>query len=71
MAATDRRRDLIEALTQIQNHPAHSHHDIISIHSCAPRSTVAQLIAAVDANMAQIAHWSNYAGNKRRLARAA
>lgn len=66
-----RRQDLLQALAQIQNHPAHSHHDILTIHGCAPLSTEAELIRAIDFNMAAIARWSNYGGNKRRLARAA
>jgi hypothetical protein len=65
-----RRQDLLASLAQIQNHPAHSHHDILTIHGCAPRSTEAQLLAAIDANMVQIARWSNFGGSKRRLARA-
>lgn len=68
---TTRRQDLIAALVQIQNHPAHSHHDIVSIHGCAPLSTETELLAAIDWNMAQIAKWSNSAGSKRRLQRAA
>lgn len=65
------RQDLIEALTQIQNHPAHQHHDILTIHGCAPVSTEAELLRAIDDNMATIARWSNFGGNRRRLARAA
>lgn len=65
------RQDLIRALTQIQNHPAHSHHDILTIHGCAPASTIAELQRAIEANMAAIIRYSNYGGNKRRLARAA
>lgn len=71
MAMTNRRKDLLAALTLIQNHPVHSHHDILTIHFCAPVSTDAELAASIEANMAQIALWSNYGGNKRRLARAA
>lgn len=65
------RQDLISALTQIQNHPAHAHHDIVSIHFCRPLSTEAELQQAIESNMAQIERWSNYGGNKRRLAKAA
>lgn len=64
---TDRRDDLIQALVKIQNHPAHNHHDILTIHGCAPRSTDAELLQSIEANMAQVAHFSNYGGNKRRL----
>ena len=31
---TETRRDLIDALTQVQNHPCHSHHDILTITAC-------------------------------------
>lgn len=65
---TTRRADLIQALGLIQNHPAHSHHDILTITACRPVMTEAQLLAHIDANMATIAHWSDFAGNKRRLA---
>lgn len=68
---TTRRQSLIEALTQIQNHPAHSHHDILTIHACAPLSTEAQLQDAIEANFAQITRFSDFGGSKRRLARAA
>lgn len=67
----DNRKDLIEALTQIQNHPAHGHHDILTIHFCAPISTDAQLRRAIEDNMATIAKWSDLGGNKRRFAKAA
>lgn len=63
------RQDLLQALTQIQNHPAHSHHDILSIHGCAPLSTDAQLRQAIEDNMAEIIRYSNCGGSKRRLAR--
>jgi hypothetical protein len=49
----------------------HSNHDILSIHGCAPISTDAELRRAIEDNMAQITRFSNYGGNKRRLARAA
>lgn len=65
-----KRQDLIQALIQIQNHPAHSGHDILTIHYCAPASTDDELSAAVEFNMAAITRWSNYGGSKRRLARA-
>jgi len=68
---TSTRQDLIQALTQIQNHPAHSHHDILSIHGCAPLSTEAQLQDAIEFNMKAIIRYSNFGGSKRRLARAA
>lgn len=68
---TSHRQDLLQALTQIQNHPAHSHHDILTIHFCAPLSTEAELATAVEANFAQITRHSNFGGDKRRLARAA
>lgn len=64
------RQTLIQALTLIQNHPAHAHHDILTIHACRPLSTEAQLAEAIEANMATVARWSNYGGSKRRLARA-
>lgn len=68
---TRTRQDLIAALTMIQNHEVHSNHDILSIHGCAPVSTDAELRRAIEANMAQIAQFSDFGGNKRRLARAA
>jgi hypothetical protein len=64
------RKSLIQALTLIQNHPAHSHHDILTIHACRPLSTEAELAVAIEANMAQVSRWSDYGGSKRRLARA-
>lgn len=66
---TSTRRDLIQALTSIQNHPAHSHHDILTITGCGMSDD--EVRAHIDANLTEIAHWSNYGGNKRRLARAA
>jgi hypothetical protein len=60
-----RRQDLLASLAQIQNHPAHGHHDILTIHHCAPRSTEAQLLAAIDANMVQVAQWSNRGGKRK------
>jgi hypothetical protein len=60
-----RRQDLLASLAQIQNHPAHGHHDILTIHHCAPRSTEAQLLAAIDANMIQVAEWSNRGGKPK------
>ncbi len=68
---TKTRQDLITALTMIQNHEVHSNHDILSIHGCAPISTDDELRRAIEANMARIVKFSNYGGNKRRLARAA
>ncbi len=65
------RQDLLQALALIQNHPAHSHHDILTIHYCAPLSTEAELSKAIADNMAQIVRYSNFGGNKRRLASAA
>jgi hypothetical protein len=65
------RQDLLEALGQIQNHPVHQHHDILTIHGCRPVSTPDQLRRAIEGNLAQIALWSNYGGNTRRLARVA
>lgn len=61
------RQNLMQALTQIQNHPAHCHHDILTIHACAPVSTEAELIRAIDDNMRTVARWSNYGGNKKRI----
>ena len=66
-----RRQDLIAALAQIQNHPAIVSQDILSIHGCAPLSSETELMAAIEWHMGQIAKWSNVAGSKRRLARAA
>jgi hypothetical protein len=66
-----RRQDLIAALTQIQNHPAIISQDILSIHGCAPLSSETELRAAIEYHMGRIAKWSNAAGNKRRLLRAA
>ena len=68
---TTTRQQLLQALTQIQNHPAHSGHDILTIHGCAPLSSEKELLAAIDRNMTIIARYSNYGGSKRRLARAA
>lgn len=64
------RQDLIEALAQIQNHPAHANHDILTIHGCAPLSTKAELLRAIEENMQRIYRYSNYGGSKRRLAHA-
>lgn len=64
-----RRQDLIAALVQVQNHPAHSHHDILTITGCG--MTDDEIAAHLEANFSQIARYSNYGGNKRRLARAA
>lgn len=64
---TTSRQDLIAALVQIQNHPAHGHHDILTIHGCAPLSTEAELRVAIESNMAAITRYSNYGGNKRRI----
>lgn len=55
--------------TQVQNHPAHSCHDILTITGCG--MTDDEVARHLEVNMGQIARWSNYAGNKRRLARAA
>jgi hypothetical protein len=66
---TSSRQDLIAALAQIQNHPAHSHHDILTIHGCAPLSTEGELRTAIEMNMTTIIPWSNYGGNKRRIAK--
>ena len=65
---TQTRKDLLQALTQIQNHPAHSHHDILTITGC--EMSDAEVRQHIDANMTHIAHYSNYGGNKRRLATA-
>lgn len=64
------RADLIQALSLIQNHPAHSHHDIMTITACRPVMTEEQLADHIEANMRQIARWSDFGGNKRRLANA-
>lgn len=66
---TSRRTDLLQALTQVQNHPAHSHHDILTITGCGMSDD--EVAAHLEANFAQIARWSDFGGNKRRLARAA
>ena len=65
------RQDLIASLELIQRHPAHNHHDILTIHYCRPLSTEAELHHAIEANMSMIARWSDYGGSKRRLANAA
>lgn len=51
--------DLIEALTMIQNHPAHDHHDILTTAACAPRMNRAELLRQIDHNMEIIARWTN------------
>jgi hypothetical protein len=66
-----RRQDLLASLAQIQNHPAHGHHDILTIHGCAPLSTEAELQQTIDHAMRAVSRWSDFGGNKRRLARAA
>lgn len=66
---TDRRKDLLQALTQVQNHPTHSHHDILTI-TCWGM-TDDEVARHLESNFSQIARYSNYGGNKRRLARAA
>ena len=63
------RQDLIQALVQVQDHPAHSHHDILTITGCGMSD--AEVAAHLEANFTQIARWSDFGGDKRRLARAA
>lgn len=66
---TSHRQNLLQALSQIQNHPVHSHHDILTITGCGMSD--AEVERHIEANFAQIARWSDYGGSKRRLARAA
>lgn len=66
---TNRRKDLLQALCQIQNHPAHNHHDILTITGCG--MTDDEVAAHLEANFSHIARYSNYGGSKKRLANAA
>ncbi len=49
---TSQRQDLLQALTLIQNHPAHSHHDILTITGCG--MTDEEVRAHIEANIEQI-----------------
>lgn len=61
---TTRRQDLIAAVAQIQNHPAHNHHDILTF--CGWRDvTEADIEHHIEANMRMIAEYSNRAGRRR------
>jgi hypothetical protein len=50
---TNQRRDLLEALTQIQNHPVLSNVDILTITGCGMSDD--EVRAHIEANMAFIA----------------
>lgn len=60
------RADLLAALIQVQNHPAHSHHDIVTITYCAPAMTCDELRRHLDWNMELVARWSDNGGKTRR-----
>lgn len=50
------RADLIKALTQVQNHPAFEHQDILTITGFMP--TDEEVRAHLEANIAFIATWN-------------
>jgi hypothetical protein len=53
---TSQRQDLLEALSMIQNHEAHSHHDIMTITACGMSDD--EVRAHLEWNMAMISRWS-------------
>jgi len=62
------RQDLIQALSQIQNHPAHNHHDILTITGCGMSND--EVRAHIEANVQQIIDWNMEQANEpRRRAR--
>lgn len=63
MALTETRKDLLEALCQIQNHPAHNHHDILTITGCG--MTDDEVRAHIERNVEQIIDWNIEQANKK------
>ena len=53
---TETRRDLIDALIQVQNHPIHSHHDILTITGCGMDD--AEVRKHLEWNIEMIQRWS-------------
>ena len=68
---TPTRQDLIEALGQIQNHPAHNHHDILTITGCGMSDE--EVRAHIEASVEQIINWNIEQANKpaRKMRKAA
>ena len=66
---TSQRQDLLQALCQIQNHPAHNHHDILTITGCGMSDD--EVRAHIETNMIQIADWSMEAPKQKRGRKAA
>jgi Fe2+ or Zn2+ uptake regulation protein len=62
MALTETRKDLLQALTQVQNHPAHNHHDILTITGCG--MTDDEVRAHIETNVEQIINWNMEQANK-------
>jgi hypothetical protein len=50
------RQDLLEALCQVQNHPAHANTDILTITGCG--MTDDEVRAHLEANISWIAKWN-------------
>lgn len=59
---TSQRQDLIQALCQIQNHAAHSHHDILTITGCGMSDD--EVRAHIERNVEQIIAWNMEQANK-------
>jgi hypothetical protein len=53
---TPTRQDLIQALCMIQNHPAHNHHDILTITGCG--MTDQEVRGHIESNVQQIIDWN-------------
>lgn len=53
---TNRRKELLAALCLIQNHPVHADHDILTFTGFMDDE--AEVVAHLEANMAQIARWA-------------
>ena len=61
MTMTSRRRDLIAAVSQIQNHSAHTHHDIVTFCGWID-VTEADIERHIESNMRLIAEYSDRGG---------
>jgi Fe2+ or Zn2+ uptake regulation protein len=59
---TSQRQDLLQALCQIQNHPAHNHHDILTITGCGMSDD--EVRSHIEANVQQIIEWNLEQANK-------
>ena len=66
---TSQRRDLLEALSQIQNHPAHRDHDILTITGCG--MTDDEVRAHIERSMADVFAYSNNPPKAKRTRRTA